>query len=423
MPAFALTEAQRHANKMLAGPARHILLRGGSRSGKTFVMARALAIRAMKAPETRHAIFRLRFNHLKASVIRDTFPKMMKLCFPEVPYHVNQTDWFVTFPNKSQIIFGGLDEKDRTEKILGQEYATIYLNECSQISYDARNKVITRLAQRSELALKAYYDANPPTVASWLYRMFEQRVEPKSGEALAHPEAYATMMMNPDANRANLSPDYIAELESLPEKDKRRFLFGEYLSHVDGALWTLDRIKRVAREQIPQMTRIVVAVDPSGCSGPEDTRSDEIGIVVAGRDAAGRAYVLEDASGRYSPKGWGDRVIEAFDTWDADKIVAERNYGGAMVESTVRTSRATAPVEVISTSRGKHVRAEPVAALYEQHKVWHLGSFPDMEEQLMNFSASGYQGAKSPDRADAMIYALTELLIGGSTYDSTYAWL
>jgi phage terminase large subunit-like protein len=423
MADFTLTEAQRQANRLLAGPSRHILLRGGSRSGKTFVMTRAVAIRALKAPETRHAIFRLRFNHLKASVIRDTFPKVMKLCFPEVPYHVNQTDWFVTFPNKSQIIFGGLDEKDRTEKILGQEYATIYLNECSQIGYDARNKVITRLAQLSPLALKAYYDANPPTVASWLYRMFEQRVEPKSGEALSHPEAYATMMMNPDANRANLSPDYIAELESLPEKDKRRFLYGEYLSHVDGALWTMDRIKRVAREQIPQLTRVVVAVDPSGCSGPEDTRSDEIGIVACGRDATGRAYVLEDASGHYSPKGWGDKAIEVFDRWQADEIVAEINYGGAMVENTIRTSRAIAPIKVISVSRGKAIRAAPVAALYEQDKVRHLGTFPDMEEQLMNFSASKYEGAKSPDRADALIFSLTELLIGGSTYDGSLGWV
>ena len=177
------------------------MLRGGSRSGKTFTLTTVCAIRALKAAETSHTILRAKFNHLKHSVIFDTFPRVMKLRFPEVPYELNKTDWFVQFPNKSRILFGGLDSGERVEKILGQEHSTIYLNECSQISYDARNKAVTRLAQRSKLALKALYDCNPPTVGHWTYRMFELGLEPKSGEALADFQArYASMMLNPDAN-------------------------------------------------------------------------------------------------------------------------------------------------------------------------------------------------------------------------------
>src|ERR1019366_9445005 len=222
------------------------------------------------------------------------------------------------------------------------------LNECSQISYDARNKMVTRLAQTSGLALKAYYDCNPPTIGHWTYRMFEKLTEPRSGEPLAEPAAYATMQMHPEHNRNNLPPDYIAELNALPERDRIRFLAGNYGTQVDNALWSLDAFRREAvpkteaeREAlINRMARIVVAVDPSGCEGPEDTRSDEIGISVCGIDRAGVGHVLADLSGRYSPSQWAGVAVKAFDDWRADTIVAERNYGGAMVASTIRTARS-----------------------------------------------------------------------------------
>ncbi|MCQ8279875.1 phage terminase large subunit [Acetobacteraceae bacterium KSS8] len=418
-PTFRLTELQDQATDLLASPARHILLRGGSRSGKTFALTRAVAVRAIKAPETRHGVFRHAFNAVKQSIILDTFPKMMKLCFPEVTYKLDKTDWFVRLPNGSELWFGGLDDKERTEKILGKEFATVYLNEASQISYGARNMLLTRLAQQSPLALKEYVDANPPTQSHWLYTLWERGIEPKSGEPLRDPTLYATMQLNPDSNRQNLAPEYLESLDALPEKERRRFLLGEYLTAVDGALWSMDRIRRV--EPVTdanidairgQMRRILISADPSGCSGDEDTRSDEIGIVAAGVDIAGVVHLLEDATGRYSPDGWARMVIALYDKWQADRIVAERNYGGALVESTIRSARATAPVHLVTASRGKHVRAEPVAALYEQGKAVHHGRFPDLEDQLCQFSAAGYQGAKSPDRADAWVWAVTDLVLG-----------
>lgn len=413
-----LNPKQAEANRLLGSAATHILLRGGSRSGKTFLLLRAMAIRAMKAPGTRHGVFRHRFNALKHTIIGDTFPKVMRLCFPDVPYVLNRTDWFVTLPNGSEILFHGLDSSDRTEKILGLEFATVYMNEASQISYAARNMLLTRLAQKSPLALKEYIDANPPTTSHWLYSLFEKKIEPKSGEPLKYPESYQTMQINPDANRENLSPEYLAQLEALPEKERQRFLFGNYQTAIDGALWSLDRIMRdepVGDENrvavIAQMRRIVVAVDPSGCSGPEDTRSDEIGISVCGVDADRNGHVLADLTLRAGPAGWAKTAIDALDLWRADRIIAERNYGGAMVESTIKAARATAPVKLVTASRGKYVRAEPIAALYEQGRVKHHGRFPDLEDQMCQFSAAGFQGSKSPDRADAMVWALTELMI------------
>jgi hypothetical protein len=380
-------------------------------------------MRALKASGSTHAILRFRFNHLKASIIGDTLPKVVRGCFPGLRYELNKTDWFATFPNGSQILFGGLDDKERTERILGQEHSTIYLNECSQLSYAARNMAITRLAQNSGLALKAYYDANPPTVGHWTYRLFEMGIEPSSGKALEDRHLYASMRINPADNTQNLPGAYLKMLAALPEKERRRFLEGEYLSQVDNALWTLDRIQRVAEAQLPTMQRVVIAVDPSGCSGPEDWRSDEIGVVAAGRGQDGMGYALKDGSLRDGPNGWAKAALRLFDEHRADCIVAERNFGGAMVESTIRAIRPTVPIKLVTASRGKVQRAEPVAALYEQGRVKHLEAMPDLEEQLQAFSSAGYQGAKSPDRADALIWALTELMLGEAPFDASYDWV
>ncbi|EGG76794.1 phage DNA packaging protein [Gluconacetobacter sp. SXCC-1] len=414
---FSLTPDQRRANRLLGSAATHILLRGGARSGKTFVLVRAMVIRALRAGGTRHGIFRHRLNALRATVVADTFPAVMRACFPTVPWALSRTDWTVELPNGSSIVFGGLDDDERTEKILGLEFATVYLNEASQITYGARNMLLTRLAQKSPLALKEYVDANPPTTSHWLYRVFEEGVEPTSGTPLDRAR-HATMQLNPAGNRANLSAEYMAQLAALPERERRRFMEGEYQHAVDGALWRMEDFARAAaitpatRGAIAaHMRRIVVAVDPSGCSGPEDMRSDEIGIVVCGVDAAGAGHVLADLSRRDSPAGWARAALQAQADWGAERIVAEQNFGGALVEATLRGLNPNAALTMVSASRGKAARAEPVAALYEQGRVTHHGTFAALETQLCQFSASGYHGAQSPDRADALVWALSDLML------------
>ncbi|OAJ67891.1 DNA packaging protein [Gluconobacter cerinus] len=419
---FRLNDAQSEAVRLLGGPARHILLRGGSRSGKTFVLIRAVVIRALKVPDSRHGIFRHRLTALKASVLRDTFPKVMQFCFPQVRWKLDRQDCVVTFSNGSTILFGGLDDEQRTEKILGLEFATVYLNEASQISYGARNMLLTRLAQKCDLVNREYIDANPPSVGHWLYALFELGIEPKSGQPISDRSLYGTMILNPHSNRDNLGDDYLAALEALPERERRRFLHGEYQVAVEGALWRIESFRREAAvtaqtrmDIASHMRRILVSVDPSGASGPEDYRSDEIGIVVCGVDAAGVGHVLEDLSARDSPAGWAARALHALDDWRAERIVAERNFGGALVENTIRSVRATAPVRLVTAARGKAARAEPVAALYEIGKVVHHGRFEALEDQLCHFSVSGYRGPRSPDRADAMVWGLSELMLSGSS--------
>lgn len=410
-----LTEKQREANRLLGSGARHIMLYGGSRSGKTFLLCRAIAVRALKAPGSRHAIIRFRFNHVKTTIGYDTFPKMMELCFPGVRYKLEKTDWFFSFPGGSEVWLGGLDEKDRVEKILGAEYATIYLNECSQIkTYDAVETAETRLAQSTELANRMYYDCNPPGKAHWTYRLFIDKVRPHSKrDKLAEPDNYVSMMMNPPDNAANLPADYIESLGALSAEKRARFYLGLFQEAYDNALWTpelLDRT-RVQLADVPFMQRVVVGVDPSGAKAEDDKRSDEIGIVVAGKGVDGRYYVLADRTLRGHPATWARMAVHCYREFDADAIIAENNFGGEMVVATIKNEDRNVPVYSRNAgARGKVVRAEPVAALWLEDKASLVGDrMNELEDQLTDMTTAGYMGQKSPDRADALVWALLEL--------------
>lgn len=372
-------------------------------------------VRALRGDQSRHAILRFRGNAARASIALDTLPKVARDCF-EVRLEEHRQDGFFESPNKSQIWVGGLDDKDRVEKILGQEYSTIYLNECSQIPYVSVLLARTRLAQNvGGLKQRAYYDLNPVGMGHWSNVEFGEKKDPLSRRPLPSPENYHRMFLNPIGNAENLSPEYLQSLRELPERQRRRFYEGVYVSEVDGALWTYERLEqiRIERADMPQLKRIVVSVDPSGARGVEDVRSDEIGIIVAGLGIDGRAYVIEDLSCRLGPAGWARRAVEAYHRHSADAIVAEINFGKAMVEETIRTQDRTVAIRSVTASRGKSVRAEPISALYEDKidKVRHVGRFEELEDQLCKFTTSGYTGERSPDRADALVWALTELMM------------
>ena len=416
--AFKLTSKQEEAIDLFASDAMYILLYGGSRSTKTFTALRNIVNRALLVPGSRHAVLRFRFSHVKASVIYDTFPKLMELCYPGCPYKLNKADWFVTFPNGSEIWFGGLDDKERTEKILGNEYATIFLNECSQISYSAFLIMITRLAQRCfyerddkrrELRLKMLCDENPPTRGHWTHKLFLERKDPETKRPLKEPDNYAYLQMNPADNIENLPQSYINALENLPKRQRDRFWLGEFGSENENALWTLEIIEKSKVNEVPKLVRIVIAVDPSGASEDEATNNDDIGVVVAGLGTDGAAYVLEDLTLQAGPATWGKVVASAYERHKADRVVGEVNYGGAMVEFVIKAASPNISYKAITASRSKMLRAEPVSALHETGKIKMVGDFPDLEDEMMNASTTGYTGTRSPNRLDAFVFAITEL--------------
>jgi Phage terminase large subunit/Terminase RNaseH-like domain len=414
MTSFSLTPKQQEAQKILGGDQRHTMLVGGSRSTKTFTFVRSTMARAVRSPESRHAIFRLRSNAARTSVALDTMPKVARMCFNKMPLREHRQDGYFELPNKSQIWVGGLDDKKRVEKILGNEYATIFFNECSQIPYSSVLTALTRLAQNADgLRQRAYYDLNPVGKNHWTNRLFIQKVDPVSRQALPDPENYAHFFMNPKDNPL-LSADYLRSLENASERHRRRFYDGQYVDEIDGALWTWEMIEacRVDREEVPELRRVIVAVDPSGADGKEDMTADEIGIVVVGLGVNGHLYVLSDRSRRDAPAVWGRIAVTAYHEFMADRIVAEINFGGEMVRYVIQTQDKAVPVSVITASRGKSVRAEPVSSLYEKGLVHHVGKFDQLEDQLCGFSTAGYTGDGSPDRADALVWAVTDLALG-----------
>lgn len=218
-------------------------------------------------------------------------------------------------------------------------------------------------------------------------------------------------------NRVNLAATFLAKVVKKYEGTRlgRQELDAEILDDVPGALWTRATFDDLRVSAPVDLVRIVVAVDPSGTKGGEDT-GDAIGIVAAGVGVDGRAYVLEDASCKLPPAGWGRRAIEVFKRWNADRLIAERNFGGAMVEHVIRSIDPDVSFREVTASRGKVARAEPIAALYEQKKVSHVGAFPELEDEMCSFTAGGYIGAGSPDRADAAVWALTELMLGPAEF-------
>lgn len=418
------TQKQDQAREVLAGPATHVMLFGGGRSGKTFVLVRNIIVRALKAPGSRHLIVRFRFNHLKASIILETFPKVMSLCFPGQPYSIDKTDWYAKFPNGSEVWFGGLDDKERTEKLLGKEYVTIFLNECSQISWASREMVVTRLAQKVEqiakneppsvMRTRMFYDCNPPTKAHWTFRLFKQKVDPETKLPVGRPEDFASFQMNPRDNVENLSAEYLNTLAGLSARMRRRFEEGEFADATPNALFdeaVIDKW-RVTDGQVPDFLRIVIGVDPSGSGDDDNAENDEIGISVAALGADGNGYVLEDLSLKAGPATWGKVATDAFERHKADVIVAEGNFGGDMVRATIHTARKGTPYKKVTASRGKTVRAEPFSALYEQGRIRHVGILPKLEDELCAMSTIGYTGQGSPNRGDALIWALSELFPG-----------
>jgi len=386
-------------------------------SGKTFQIVRKIVQRALKAPGSRHAILRFRLGHARQSIMHDTFPNVMDKCFPSVDATENKSEMYYTLPGGSEVWIGGLDDKDRVEKILGNEYASMFLNECSQIGYNSRNMAVTRLAQNVHdratgrpLRLKMYYDENPPDKGHWTYKMFKLFEDPESRQALPRAD-YGFMQINPRDNAKNLPESYIKTLQALPERLRKRFLEGEFRDASPNALFSDEVIERwrVIDQELPEMLRIVIAVDPSGSDDADNIDNDEIGIVVCGLGIDGNGYVLEDLTCKAGPEKWGKVATMAWERHSADRIVAEVNYGGAMVRSTIHAARPRTPFRPVTASRGKVVRSEPISVLCETGKIRMAGFFRELEDELTAFTTHGYMGENSPNRADAMIWGFSDL--------------
>jgi phage terminase large subunit-like protein len=223
-------------------------------------------------------------------------------------------------------------------------------------------------------------------------------------------------------NAANLAPPFLAAIRARYENTRlgKQELFAEMLSDTPGALWSSDMVEKANNVgKLPDMKRVVVAVDPSGTRGASDN-GDSIGIIVGGLGVDGLGYLLSDRSCKLSPDGWGRRAVDAYREFKADRIVAERNFGGAMVEHVIRAVDQNVSYSEVTASRGKVARAEPIAALYEQGRVKHAHPMVELEEQMLAMTSNGYVGDGSPDRLDAAVWCLHDLM--GAPEPGIIAW-
>lgn len=409
---FERTVKQQEASQLIAFN-RFIMLFGGSRSGKTFILVYAIIVRALKC-KSRHIIVRFRFNHVKRSIYHDTFPKVMQLCFPNVTYRVNKMDWFIEFPNGSEIWLGGIDDKQRTEQILGNEYSTIYANETSQISYDAITMLQTRMAEKTELVNKFFFDCNPPTTKHWSYLLFVQGKDPVDNTPI-DIGGYASLKMNPKDNLENIAQGYIDDvLMRMPLRQRKRFLEGEFLLDVDGALWDSTMIDQAKCKDFAEIEETVIALDPSATG---HAKSDLCGIVVCSRDSNKEGVVESDHSMIAKPGVWAQAAVNLYHEHNASCIVAEVNQGGDMVEAVIHNIDPTVKVVKVHAKRGKLARAEPISVLYEQGKVAHKEGLEFLEAEMMEYVP--LTAKHSPDRMDAAVYGLTHLMLGKAAPEPT----
>ena len=323
--------------------------------------------------------------------------KGQKMGFPEW----SPTKRTLTWENGAQVQFFSAEEPER---LRGPQFELAWCDETAAWNKDVDTWAMLQFCMRRGKHPRIMVTTTPkPT------KLIRQ--------ILKDPKTVVTSGSTFD-NAANLASTYLEAVKSQYEGTRlgRQELYAEVLEEAEGALWTTDMLDRasIKHEDLPHLNRIVVSIDPAVTANAE---SDMTGIVVAGIDVNGVAYVLGDYTERLSPQGWASKAISLYHQYSADRIVAERNQGGEMVRRTLEVEDETVPIKLVHASRGKYARAEPVSALYERGLVKHVANPPDgaslneLETQMRTWEPLGSIG--SPDRLDACVWAITDLSLNG----------
>jgi len=282
------------------------------------------------------------------------------------------------------------------DHLRGVQFDTVWVDELATYEYARETWETMRFALRLSDDPRCLVTTTPKPMA------IIKEIIKEEGTVLTTGSSYD--------NQANLTPQFFDQILSRYENTRigRQEIHAELLEEAEGSLWKRDWIENTRVGECPDLLRIVVAIDPAVSKNKE---SDETGIVVCGIDDKKDLYVLDDGSGRYTPQQWGGEAIALYKRWMADRIVAETNNGGMMVESVLRQVDEQIPYKSVHATKGKRVRAEPISALYEQGRVHHVGRHNDLEDQLCNWDP---MSTESPDRLDALVWACTELIGVGS---------
>jgi hypothetical protein len=436
-------EDQWEAYRLATTPGhRFLLFYGSAGSGKSWLIMFMVLLRALAAPNTRHAAFRLTRNSCEQTLFLKTLFEVLDTGFPglrqqiEARKGISYSDMTLTLPNGSQVFFNGLDE-NRLTKVLGDEFNTVWLNECNEdgLNYRTVSVLINRLRKKSTtldgatLKNKIFFDCNPRWFSDWEYKAFRLHINPNDGDAMPRPEQWVSCKLRTAANLDNLIDDYLENMETMSAAERRRYLEGEWSDENTNALFTEKLIVQgrlpkpqaiitpaetlaYLKDQGVRLHRVTIAADPAVTADP---KSDLTGITVQGiaRTDEGQehAYVLADYSDRYTPDNACRVIAQAYRDWGASRVIMEKNQGGLWLEATLRKHFDHVPLKwatANATTGGKASRAEPVAAQYERGVVHHVGKFKELEEQMCDFGSPASR-RKSPDRMDALVWGLSEL--------------
>lgn len=418
-----LNNAQIKAMICMTDPvARHTLLLGGSRSGKTFLAIRALIIRALTYNYSRHLALRLHRVTAEKYLWKQTLKDTIEKCFHGIDFAYNHSKMILTCPNKSEVWFGGLDEGDHSDGLLGSDWNTILFDEANEMLAENMQKARTRLSLKTKstdgrlCTNRSFATVNPTYKTHHLYLTYVAKIDVFKNLPMEKIDAdmYNWCRINPIDNIENLSTEYLRELNSLSEANKKRFLEGEWSEESKDALFKTsdinrNRVKTWEEVAALKFDKVVVGVDPAVTCGE---KSDMTGIVVVGwqkplesdRRSSGQYYILEDCTLRGSADAWASAVYNAYTHWKADFIVGETNNGGDLVEQNIRTVSRVAPFKKVWASRGKDIRAQPVVALNEHGDLHIAVSLPDLEGEMVGWNPDS--GEPSPNRLDAMVWAV-----------------
>jgi phage terminase large subunit-like protein len=377
---------------------RYHLITGGRGSGKSFHVSIFL-LNLTYQPG--HVILFTRWTMVSAHIsIIPEFKEKIELLHKENHFEITASE-IINKTTGSKILFRGIKTSQGTatanlKSIQG--VTTFVVDEGEELpEYGIFEKIDLSIRAKNK-PNRVIIVMNPSNKQHWIYKQF----------AAIHREDCTYIHTTWQDNKDNLSESFIDQAIRTQELNPLRYkhIFeGEWLDEAEGLLWNRQMIERARIEKPENHKRIVIGVDPAITANAD---SDETGIIVASIDNAGNGYILEDLSGRYTPLQWSAIVAGSFDRWGADCIVAEKNQGGDMVESVIRQQHKTARIKLVTATKGKYVRAEPIYSLYEQNKIYHAGHFPILENQMITFNPDA---GGSPDRVDALVWAFTELML------------
>lgn len=373
---------------------RYKAIYGGRGSGKSHFFADAAVLNAVNSRGLRILCVREVQKSLKESAKRLIEDKIKGR---GVSRQFDPLTTEIRTPGDGIITFAGMQDHTADSIKSYEGYDIAWVEEAQSLS--ERSLELLRPTIRKP-GSELWFSWNPRLARDPVDKFFRGEMPPE--DAIINKVNYDQNPWFPD----ELEAERLLDKKARPDRYAHIWL-GEYEPMAIGAIWNRAKIHETRRHETPpDMNRVVVAVDPAISA---EAGSDEHGIVVVGRGDDQRGYVLADMSLRGTPRQWADRAVAAFDRYEADCIVIERNQGGDMVRHTLETVRNSLPIKEVVATRGKHVRAEPIAALYESDRVSHVGTHERLEDQMVQMTAAGYEGDGSPDRVDALVWALTDL--------------